>query len=151
MWAIDSLFSRRNMLLGLGSAATVGVLATTQAGQSQVQKFKDLLWQRLPGRRNVRLATATVDDWALQIGTTFKASTGHTLKLADVVQFDHQNKRPSGLRDRAFTAGFEVVSGAGVMPDQLLLRVTHAEGGTFEMFLTGAGPRKPLRRIAVFG
>lgn len=150
MRIIESLFSRRNMLLGLGGAATAGALAVTDAGQSQVQKFKELLWQRQPGKRYVRLATATVDDWALQVGTTFKASTGHTLKLADVRQFDHQNKRPSGLRDRAFVAGFEVVSGAGLLPSQLLLRVTHPEGGTFDMFLTAAGPDKPLRRIAVF-
>jgi hypothetical protein len=150
MRVIESLFSRRNMLLGLGGAATMGGLAVTQTGQSQVQKFKDLLWQSRPGKRFVRLATATVDDWALQVGTTFKASTGHTLKLADVRQFDHQNKRPAGLRDRAFVAGFEVVSGTGALAEQLLLRVSHPEGGTFDMFLTAAAPDKPKRRIAVF-
>src|SRR4051794_21054421 len=125
MSVIESILSRRNLLVGLAGSAAVGTLAVTNAGKQQVAAFSQLLWQRRPGRHNVRLATASVDDWALQIGTTFQTSTGHTLKLADVRQFDHQNKRPAGLRDRAFVAGFELVSGAGALPNELVLRVNH--------------------------
>jgi hypothetical protein len=148
---VSSLLSRRNLLVGLAGSAAVGMAAVTDAGQQQVAAFRQLLWKRQPGQRNVRLATATVDDWALQIGSTFQTSTGHTLKLTDVVQFDHQNKRPAGLRDRPFAAGFEVVAGDGPLPDQATLRVAHREGGTFDMFLTAGSPDKPLRRIAVYG
>ena len=148
---IQSFLSRRHMLAGLAGSATVGVLAVTNAGQQQVAAFKQLLWKRQPGRHNVRLATATVDDWALQIGTTFQTSTGHTLKLADVVQFDHQNARPAGLRAKPFAAGFEIVAGEGPMPDQLTLKVAHREGGTFDIFITAGSRDKPNRRIAVYG
>jgi hypothetical protein len=148
---IDSLLSRRGLMAGLAGSAALGVVAATTAGQQQVEAFKQMLWKRRPGRRNVRLATATVDDWAIQIGSTFQTSTGHTLKLADVVQFDHQNKRPAGLRDRPFAAGFEIVAGNGPMPDQATLKVAHREGGTFDMFITAGSPDKPKRRIAVFG
>jgi hypothetical protein len=151
MAIIESLLSRRSLIVGIGGTAAAGALAVSTAGQKQVQAFKQLLWKNRPGRHNVRLSTANVDDWAVQVGTKFRSSTGHTLKLADVRQFDHQGKRPSGLRDRPFVAGFEVIEGAGPMPDQLLLRVDHREGGTFDLFLTAAAPDKPLRRIAVFG
>jgi len=149
--AIESLLSRRNVIVGVGGTVAVGAFAVSDAGQEQVQAFKQQLWKNRPGRRNVRLSSASVDDWAIQVGSKFQTSTGHTLKLADVRQFDHQGKRPAGLRDRPFVAGFEVVSGKGTLPDQLLLRINHSEGGTFDLFLTAAAPDKPNRRIAVFG
>jgi len=149
--AIESLLSRRNVIVGVGGTVAVGAFAVSDAGQKQVQAFKQQLWKNRPGRRNVRLSSASVDDWAIQVGSKFQTSTGHTLKLADVRQFDHQGKRPAGLRDRPFVAGFEVVSGKGTLPDQLLLRINHSEGGTFDLFLTAAAPDKPNRRIAVFG
>jgi hypothetical protein len=149
--AIESLLSRRNVIVGVGGTVAVGALAVSDAGQKQVQAFKQQLWKNRPGRHNVRLSTASVDDWAVQVGSKFQTSTGHTLKLVDVRQFDHQGKRPAGLRDRPFVAGFEVVSGKSTLPDQLLLRINHSEGGTFDLFLTAAAPDKPKRRIAVFG
>ena len=149
--AIESLLSRRNVIVGVGGTVAVGALAVSDAGQKQVQAFKQQLWKNRPGRHNVRLSSASVDDWAIQVGSKFQTSTGHTLKLADVVQFDHQNKRPAGLRDRPFAAGFEIVAGNGPMPDQATLKVAHREGGTFDIFITAGSPDKPKRRIAVFG
>jgi len=151
MTANGSILSRRNVLVGLAGSAAAGAVATTNAGQQEVAAFKQLLWSNKPGRHNVRLATATVDDWSLQVGTKFQASSGHTLRLDDVQQFDHQNTRPKGLRDRAFAAGFSIISGVGTLPNQVLLQVSHPEGGTFEMFMTAGSPDKPQRRIAVFG
>jgi hypothetical protein len=151
MTANGSILSRRNVLVGLAGSAAAGAVATTNAGQQEVAAFKQLLWSNKPGRHNVRLATATVDDWSLQVGTKFQASSGHTLRLDDVEQFDHQNTRPKGLRDRAFAAGFSIISGVGTLPNQVLLQVSHPEGGTFEMFMTAGSPDKPQRRIAVFG
>jgi hypothetical protein len=151
MIANGSILSRRNLLVGLAGGAAVGAIATSNAGQEEVQAFKNLLWKNKPGKRYVRLDTATVDDWSLQVGTKFRASSGHTLRLDDVQQFDHQNTRPKGLRDRAFAAGFSIISGVGALPSQVLLQVSHAEGGTFDMFMTAGSPDKPQRRIAVFG
>lgn len=149
----ESTVSRRNLLVGLAGTAAVGVgaVAATDAGQQQVEAFRQLLWKRQPGRRDARLASATVDDWALQIGSLFHTSTGHTLKLTDVRQFGGQNKRPAGLRDRSFVAGFEIVAGNAPLPRELTFRVTHPNGGTFDMFNTAGGPDKPKRRLAVFG
>lgn len=135
----------------MGGTAAVGALATTEAGQKEVKAFKDALWQSRPGRHNVKLGTANVDDWSIQVGTEFQTSTGHTLKLAYVQQFDHQNKRPTSLRDRPFVAEFEVQPGGPPLPNQLLVRVNHREGGTFDMFLTAAGPAKPKNWMAVYG
>jgi hypothetical protein len=147
----ESRVSRRNLLVGLAGTAAVSAVAVTDAGQKQVAAFKKMLWSRQPGNRNSRLANGSVDDWALQIGTKFATSTGHTLKLADVRQFGGQNKRPAGLRDRAFVAGFEIVEGSGTMPGETLLTVNHATGGTFDMFISPGSPDKPERRLAVFG
>jgi len=150
MSVMESLLSRRNMLVGLtAGAATVGTVAV-RSGQAQIESFRQLLWQRRPGRHRVPLGTAGLDDWALQIGSKFQTASGDVLKLADVRAFPQADKRPRGLRDRAFVAGFEVVSG-NPLPDQLIQHVDHPEGGRFDILLSAGSPDKPGRMIAVFG
>jgi hypothetical protein len=147
----EARVSRRNLLVGLAGTAAVGAVAVTEGGQQQVAAFKNMLWKRQPGNRYARLANASVDDWALKIGSTFTTSTGHTFKLTDVRQFGGQGKRPAGLRDRPFVAGFQVVSGPATLPKEITLAVTGSDGQSFDMFNTAGSRDKPDRRIAVFG
>ena len=143
-----SLVNRRNILLGLaGGAVVAGGIAVQQTGGAG--SFAELLRPVGLGQRGAFLATANKDDWALQVGTLFTAATGHVLKLVDVQGFVERNRRPAGLRKQAFLTQFDITSG-GQLPASLLLNVSHKEGGTFDIFMTGASPAKPLRMLAVF-
>ena|SRR6478609_5116554 len=143
-----SLVNRRNILLGLaGGAVAAGGIAVQQTGGAG--SFAELLRSATPGQRGVFLATANKEDWALQIGTLFTASTGHVLKLVDVQAFPENGRRPAGLRKQAFVARFNITSG-GPMAGSQLLNVSHKEGGTFDILMGGANPARPLRMLAVF-
>jgi hypothetical protein len=143
-----SLVNRRNILLGLaGGAVAAGGIAVQQTGGAGT--FAELLRPGGQGRRGVFLATANKDDWALQVGTFFTASTGHVLKLVDVQGFAERNRRPAGLRNQGFISRFDITSG-GALPGQQLLTVSHKEGGTFGIFLDAANLARPLRMAAVF-
>jgi phosphoglycolate phosphatase-like HAD superfamily hydrolase len=68
--------NRRNILLGLaGGAVAAGGIAVQRAGGAG--SFAELLQPIGLGRRGAALATADKDDWALQVGTLFTASTGN--------------------------------------------------------------------------
>lgn len=142
-----SVFSRRNLLLGFAGTAAVGTVAARKS--TSVDAFSRLLRPVGLGRSDANLASATADDWSLQVGTYFTAHTGHLLKLADVQSFP-DSERPRGMRDGAFVARFDVTKGGKLRGSQIY-RVSHPRGGTFDMFLTPAGPSKPMRMIAVFG
>ncbi len=143
-----SLVNRRNILLGLaGGAVVAGGFAVQQTGGAG--SFAELLRPVGLGRDGVYLATANKDDWAIQVGTFFAASTGQVLKLVDVQGFVEQGRRPSGLRNQAFVARFDITSG-GRLPGSQLLTVSHKTGGTFDIFMTGDNPARPLRMLAVF-
>lgn len=143
-----SLVNRRNILLGLaGGAVVAGGVAVQQTGGAGA--FAELLRPTGQGRHGVLLATANKDDWALQVGTFFTAGSGHVLKLVDVQAFREQGKRPSGLRNQAFVARFDITSG-GELPGSQRHTVSHKEGGTFDIFMSAANPARPLRMLAVF-
>jgi hypothetical protein len=145
-----SLVSRRNMLLGLaGGAVAAGGVTVQQTGFGS-EGFAELLRPVGLGRSGVNLATASKDDWALQVGTLFTAQSGHVLKLVDVQGFREPVKRPAGLRAQAFVARFDVASG-GALPSGQIHRVNHADGGEFDIFLAAGHPSKPLRMLATFG
>jgi hypothetical protein len=144
-----SLVNRRNILLGLaGGAVVAGGFTVQQSGGAGA--FAEMLNPTGLGRRGVSLATAEKEDWAQQVGTLFTAETGHVLKLTGVQAFRELGERPDALRDRAFAASFDVVKG-DPLPAEQLFAVNHNEGGTFDIFLTGGIPDKPLRMLAVFG
>lgn len=143
-----SFVNRRNILLGLaGGAVAAGGIAVQQSGGAG--SFAELLRPSGQGRRGVFLATAEKDDWALQVGTFFTASTGHVLKLVDVQGFAERGKRSAGLRNQAFVSRFDVVAGEP-LPGQQLLNVSHKEGGTFAILMDAANLARPLRMTAVF-
>lgn len=146
-----SLLSRRNLVLGLAGTAAVGVTVGTVStqGSEGADAFARLLEPVGLGSRGVQLATGSVHDWRLQVGSKFTAQTGHVLQLANVQSFP-DSERPEGLRDRAFVARFDVVQG-GALPGSQTYRVSHGEGGTFDMHVTSGDPAKPLRMLAVFG
>jgi hypothetical protein len=146
---IQSLLSRRHMMAGIATSAAVVASASGNAKQVPAKPARKLLARR-PLVRPGSLATASVDDWKQQVGTTFETSTGHRLRLTEVRELAARDKRPAGLRERPFTASFDVVAGSRSMPEQLTLRVNHKVGGTFDMFVTAAHPDSPLRRVAVF-
>ena len=143
----QSLFSRRNMIVGLAGTATVGTIAATQKF-SGTESFADLLRPAGLGRHGATLATANVEDWKLQVGSYFTAHTGQVLKLVDVQGFKEANARPGGLRTSAFVARFDVARG-GAMAGAEVYRLAHPEGGTLDLFMTAADAAKPLRMLAV--
>ena len=136
------------MLLGVAGTATVGGIAAAQRFTS-AETFAEILRPVQLGRRGVPLGVAEADDWALQVGSTFTAHTGHLLKLVDVQRFREDKGRPAGLRSRAFVSRFDVIEG-GAMPGADIYRVNHPEGGVFDVLLTGGIPGTPLRMLAVF-
>ena len=140
------LFSRRNMLLGLGGATAAG--AATVGGGSTASFFEQILRPSEGGRTDVALRSAAYNDWAAQVGSNFTAHSGHVLKLVDVQRFGNKGARPHNLRQQAFVARFDISRGGG-LPEELY-RVAHPNGDTFEMFLTKGSPDKPLRMLAVF-
>ena len=143
-----SLVNRRNILLGLaGGAVAAGGIAVQRTGGAG--SFAELLQPIGLGRRGAALATADKGDWALQVGTLFTASTGHVLKLVDVQGFTEKSPRPAGLRKQAFVARFDITSG-GPLPGWQLMSLSHKEGGTFDILMSGANPARPLRTLAVF-
>jgi len=144
-----SLVNRRNILLGFAGGAVVagGVAVQQTAGGSEA--LSELLRPIGLGRRGVYLATANKDDWAVQVGSFFRASSGHVLKLVDVQGFVEHSRRPAGLRPEAFVARFDITSG-GSLPGSQLLTVNHKEGGTFDIFMSAASAARPLRMLAVF-
>ena len=115
-----SLVNRRNILLGLaGGAVAAGGIAVQQTGGAGT--FAELLRPTGLGRRGAFLATATKDDWALQVGTFFTAHTGHVLKLVDVQAFPQHGARPSGLRPRAFISRFQITSGGATLNSRAMV------------------------------
>lgn len=144
--AIESLVSRRTVVLGLAGTAAAGTVAVQKAGT--VEAFAALLNPVGAGQSAAWLAKATSADWAAQIGSKFTTQTGHVLKLIDVKNFPQSGRRPAGLRDRAFVARFAVVKG-GPLPGDTTYRVNHKQG-PFDLFLDPVNPASPLRMKAVF-
>ena len=147
MSSIVGLFSRRNMMVGLGGAAATAGIAQAQANGSAAA-FGQLFKPTAPGSKNAALKTGGYGDWAAQIGSSFTTHSGHVLRLVDVQGFANKGGRPSNLRDQAFVAGFDILRGSA-LPEGLY-RVAHPGGAAFDIFLTKAGPANLLRMNAVF-
>jgi hypothetical protein len=144
--AIESLLSRRNVVIGLAGSAAAGTVAVQQSGGAKA--FAELLRPSGKGSSNAWLAKATWADWETQIGANFTANTGQVLKLIDIQRFPADAKRPKNLRDRAFVARFDIVRGGQMAPDTIY-RVNHRRGA-FDIFLSKGDPEKPRRMLAVF-
>jgi hypothetical protein len=102
----------------------------------------------LPGARS--LASAGHDEWAAQVGATFAVAGAQGLALAEVRPLPSSGRRPSGARDRAFVAQFDLLGGTPIVGDRIYT-VSHPRHGPFQLFLTAADDaRNPGRMHAVF-
>lgn len=147
MSSIVGLFSRRNLLVGLGGAAATAGVAQAQANGSAAA-FGQLFKPTAPGSKNADLKTGSYGDWSAQVGSSFTTHSGHVLKLVEVQGFANKGARPVNLRQQAFVAGFDIIRGSA-LPEGLY-RVSHPGGAVFDMFLTKGGPANLLRMNAVF-
>ena len=143
--SVDSLLSRRGVVLGLAGSAAVGTVAVQQSGG--VQAFRKLL-RPTEKATGALLAKGTSGDWALEIGSSFTVHTGHVLKLVDVQSYPKKDRRPRNIRSRGFVARLDVVKG-GALPANTIYRVNH-KSGAFDIFLTAGDKAKPLRMFAEF-
>jgi hypothetical protein len=146
---VSSIWSRRNILVGLAAGGAAGGAASV-ALFSDSNAFKLLLRPDEQGRRGAKLGTGTVGDWQLQVGSLFTADSGHVLKLVDVQSFGETQGHPSNVRAKAFVARFDITKG-GAMEGDRTYRFAHREGGTFDMFLAPENSARPERMIAIFG
>jgi hypothetical protein len=127
-------FSRRNLMVGLGTVAAAGVIPVTAA--------KALT----PASSDAALARAGYADWTSHTGSRFTLETGHVLELVEVESLPSRDTRPSSVRDQAFVTRFESVRGGALEEGRYV--VNHPRGGMFEIFLTPGD--KPQRMLAVF-
>ena len=143
-----SLVNRRNILLGLaGGAVAAGGIAVQQTGGAGT--FAELL--RPAGLGD---AACTSPPRTRTIGRSRsarslppdgpRAQAGRRAGISASAAGG-----PPGLRNQAFVAR-STSPRAASCPRSQLLTVSHKEGGTFDIFMTGASPARPLRMLAVF-
>lgn len=133
----DSQFSRRGLLAGLGlGVAAVGAAATPAL---------KLDWTRKPGakaswwdRQYASLSHAGLDEWRRQVGSEFALAGGIVARLAEVRPLGKAERRPDGVRDRAFAIVLET-SGSSFPAADRILDVRHAEAGAMKIYFSAVG------------
>jgi hypothetical protein len=94
------------------------------------------------------LATSEMDKWSRRVGSDFTTGT-FRLRLQGVRALNSSGDRPAELRDTAFLAVFEVLSG-GYMPGDLIYRMT-TRNEVLDVFLANAFTSQyPRNMHAVF-
>lgn len=145
--------SRRTILLSLaGGAVAAGTLTIAGGGLGGAPGPSSSGGSSgaTSGGTADSLATAEMDAWAARTGSVFQTNTGSELRLSGIVPLPSKGARPAALRDRAFLAVFDVVSGAAVAGG-LIYRVATAGSDPFDIHLDQAGvPEFPARMHAVF-
>jgi hypothetical protein len=138
--------TRRNMLIASGGAVAVLGAGIVPSGAA-ASPGSGRRGRTSPGARS--LASAGHDQWAAEVGSTFAVAGAQGLALAEVRPLESPGPRPSGARDRAFVARFDVVGGSPIAGDRIYT-VSHPRHGPFQMFVTAAGEDSPGRMHAVF-
>ena len=142
--------SRRNMLIVAGGAlAAVGALIAAPYRAIFGRRPSQISAVRPSALRTQSLASAGYSEWTEQVGATFAVAGAQGLSLAGVRPLDSAGRRPTGVRDRAFVAVFDVLGG-GTMAGDLIYTVSHPEFGPFRLFLSVADARTPSRMLAIF-
>ena len=140
--------SRRNILITIGAAAAGAVaLLSTTFRPAVTRQARRVLAATPLTRGMLSLASAEMDEWTGQIGSTFTAGGGYVLKLAGVRPLQSDGERPAELRDRAFAAVFEITRGSA-MPGDLIYTVSHPQYGPLQLFLSSTPD--PRRMLAIF-
>jgi hypothetical protein len=144
-------YSRRNMLFAAGgAAAAIGATIAMPARAGVGARSAEATPARPSIAGGASLASAGYDEWARLVGTSFALGGGQALVLAGVRALDSAGPRPSGTRDRAFVAAFDL-RGARAMAGDLIYTVSNPASGPFRIFLSAAGDaRTPGRMLAVF-
>ena len=152
MGLMESFLVRRTLLIGIGgAAATTAAIVVSPIRAVIAMTARDLVRQQPALRRMLlSLANAGYNEWLDQVGTIFSVGGGTALKLVAVEGFNTMGTRPIRLRDRAFTAKFDVQNG-GTMPGDLIYTASHPRYGPFQIFLSAStDPRLPHRMTALF-
>jgi hypothetical protein len=144
-----SRVTRRALLAGLG-------LGAAAAGAMAAPALK-LDWTRKPeakgdwwNRQFTSLSGAGVEEWSRQVGTSFALGGGIVAKLAEVRPLGEPERRPEGVRDRAFAIVLESQGGA-LPPGDRTLDVSHAEAGAMKIYFSACGDACGGRRLqAIF-
>ena len=139
--------NRRNLLLGLAGAAVAGIVATSQLLPGAGQSARRVLAGNRLTRRFLSLADAEQPEWSAQAGSVFALDGGYRLRLAGTRALQSGGARPSGGRDRAFLAMFDVLDGAS-LPADLIYSARHPQYGALPLFLSATD--QPARMLAVF-
>lgn len=145
----DIHLSRRNMVVLGGAAVAVGAVLAAPFRAAIVESGRELVSAVPLLRRPPNLATAGYEEWLAQVGTTFGAGGGYSLRLAGVAPLLSSGARPAGLRDRAFALNFDVAAGR-TMAGDLIYTISHPTYGPLQIFLSATGPTSRSRMIAVF-
>jgi len=133
-----------------GALAAVGAVIAAPFKSMVNTRARDLVRARPMQRSAQSLASASYDEWAGQVGSTFTVAGGQRLTLQGVRPMESSGPRPAGSRDRAFVATFDVL-GRGTMAGDLIYTVSHADHGPLQIFISAAAdPRLPGRMLAVF-
>jgi hypothetical protein len=143
-----STLSRRNILIGLASAAVCALIATPALRPSVGGRTRRLLAANPFTRRFLSLANAEQDEWSAQVGSDFAVEGGYTLRLAGVRPVPSEGPRPpEATRRRGFIAVFDVRGGMTLASD-LIYTVSHPQYGPLQIFLSATGD--PRRMFAYF-
>jgi len=147
----ESKVSRRNLLMVAGGAVAVGAIAASPVRQVLTRTAEAVTGGRLLPLRSISLASASYEQWAEQVGSTFALGGGTSMQLIGVRALQSGGARPASLsRSRAFVAFFEPMARQTIAGD-LIYSVSHAQHGALQIFLTeSADPQTPARMLAVF-
>lgn len=139
--------SRRHVVAGMCASGLLSVFSFAAVRLQQQQQQKTA--QPLAGQTQTQpLATSEMDRWSRMVGDEFTGQ-GFRLKLKGVQALNSKGVRPEELRDNAFLAVFEVLSG-GYMPGDLIYRMS-TRNQVLDIFLANAfTPQFPRNMNAVF-
>lgn len=143
--------SRRNVVVGGATAATVGAIALSPLGVPISREAQALLATQPWARGMLSLSSAGYDQWVAQVGSVFALGGGTSMRLAGVRPLESDGARPMGVARRsAFVAVFDLLGGQ-TMAGDLIYTASHPQYGPLQIFLSASGDsRTPARMLAVF-
>ena len=140
------LVNRRTVVGGLFASGLLGAFSFAAVRNSQ--ELSTTSSTGTQSTTQTTLATSEMDKWSRRVGSDF--TTGNfRLRLQGVRALNSSGDRPAELRDTAFLAVFEVLSG-GYMPGDLIYRMT-SRNEVLDVFLANAFTTQyPRNMHAVF-
>lgn len=141
------LVNRRTVVGSLFASGLLGAISFAAVRNQQVSSRTQSTGTQTTSQSQT-LATSEMDRWSKMVGSDF-TSGAFRLRLQGVRALNSTGDRPPELRDGAFLAVFEVISG-GYMPGDLIYRMT-TRNQVLDVFLANAfSPEYPRNMHAVF-